>query len=161
MGKLVVLAKFWVTAMVVSMLRTTCHHPPAQTQCRLTAANMTTGDWRRRPLTRDEDGLSGSLQDLQRSELLGPGGLLGPGVDHAEPGDGLILLVPTVLSGHLDELSWCVGGKQAPALVTLDQSIPGAGAQWVDVNAGTRAGWAHHEPPGAEGGSAALVGKTK
>jgi len=32
MGKLVVLAKFCVTAMVVSMLRTTCHQPPADTQ---------------------------------------------------------------------------------------------------------------------------------
>lgn len=28
MGKLVVLAKFWVTAIVVSKLSTTCHHPP-------------------------------------------------------------------------------------------------------------------------------------
>merc|ERR1719150_2223858 len=28
MGKLVLEAKFWVTAMVVSMLRTTCHQPP-------------------------------------------------------------------------------------------------------------------------------------
>ena len=32
MGKLVVLAKFWVTAIVVSRLRTTCHHPPADTR---------------------------------------------------------------------------------------------------------------------------------
>lgn len=32
MGKLVVLAKFCVTAMVVSRLRTTCHQPPADTQ---------------------------------------------------------------------------------------------------------------------------------
>ena len=31
MGKLVVLAKFWVTAIVVSRLRTTCHQPPADT----------------------------------------------------------------------------------------------------------------------------------
>ena len=27
-GKFVLLAKFWVTAIVVSRLRTTCHHPP-------------------------------------------------------------------------------------------------------------------------------------
>lgn len=32
MGKFVVLAKFWVTAIVVSRLRTTCHHPPVETQ---------------------------------------------------------------------------------------------------------------------------------
>lgn len=32
MGKLVLLAKFWVTAMVVSRFRTTCHHPPVDTQ---------------------------------------------------------------------------------------------------------------------------------
>lgn len=30
MGKLVVLEKFWVTAIAVSRLRTTCHHPPTQ-----------------------------------------------------------------------------------------------------------------------------------
>lgn len=30
MGKLVVLEKFWVTAIAVSRLSTTCHHPPTQ-----------------------------------------------------------------------------------------------------------------------------------
>lgn len=97
-------------------------------------------------LTRNEDGLSGSLQDLQRSELLGPGGLLCSGVDHIEPGNSLVLLVPPVLSGHFDELSWRIGGEQTPPLVALDQGVPGAGAKWVDVDTGTRTGRAHYEP---------------
>lgn len=101
-------------------------------------------------LTRHKNGLSGSLQDLKRPELRRPVRLLSPGINHVEPGDGLILLVASVLSGHFDELSRRVGGKQTPPLVSLDQGVPGAGAQRVDVDAGAGAGRTHHEPSEGE-----------
>lgn len=98
-------------------------------------------------LTGHKHGLSGSLEDLQRGELWRPVRLLRPGINHVEPGDSLVLLVASLLSGHLDQLSGGVGGEQAPPLVSLNQSVPGAGAQRVDVDAGAGASWTHHKPP--------------
>lgn len=98
-------------------------------------------------LTRNEDRLPRSLEDLQRQELWRPVRLLCSRVDDAEPGDGLILLVAALLPGHLDNLAGRVGREETPPLVALDQGVPGAGAQGVDVDAGARAGWTHHKPP--------------
>lgn len=97
-------------------------------------------------LTRNKHGFAGFLEDLERSELRRPTGLLRSGIDDVEPGDSLVLLVASVLSGHLDELARGVSGEQAPPLVALNQGIPGTGAQRVNVDAGARASRAHHEP---------------
>lgn len=88
-------------------------------------------------LTGYEDRLSRFLQDLQRRVLRRPVGLLRPGVNHVEPGNGLILLVASIHPGHFDQLPGCVGGEQTPSLVSLDQGVPGTGPQWIYVNAGT------------------------
>lgn len=53
-------------------------------------------------LTGYEDRLSRFLQDLQRRVLRRPVGLLRPGVNHVEPGNGLILLVASIHPGHFD-----------------------------------------------------------
>lgn len=98
-------------------------------------------------LTRHKNGLPGSLEDLQRCELWRPVRLLCSGIDHVEPGDSLVLLVAPVLSGHLDQLAGRVSGEQTPPLVSLNQGVPGAGAQRVDVDAGPGARRAHHKPP--------------
>lgn len=75
------------------------------------------------------------------------------GIDGVEPGDGLVLLVAPVLPGHLDELAGRASGEQTPPLVSLNQGVPGAGAQRVDVDAGAGAGRAHHEPPVRDDGA--------
>lgn len=90
------------------------------------------------------------LQDLQRSELSGPGGLLRAGVNHTEPGDRLVLLVPALFSRHFDKLAGSVCWEQAPALVALNQGVPGARAERVNVNACSGAAGTHHKPPGGE-----------
>lgn len=98
-------------------------------------------------LTRHKNRLPGSLEDLQRQKLWRPVGLLRARIDDVEPGDSLVLLVAPVLPGHLDQLAGRVSGEQTPPLVPLNQGVPGAGAQRVDVDAGAGAGRAHHEPP--------------
>lgn len=98
-------------------------------------------------LTRYKNRFSWFLEDLEWQELWRPVGLLRSGVDDVEPGDRLILLVAALLPGHLDQFAGRVSGEKTPPLVALDQCVPGAGAQWVDVNAGARTGRTHHEPP--------------
>jgi hypothetical protein len=100
------------------------------------------------PLTWDKDGLPGLLQDLQGSELSGPAGLLGAGVHHREPGDGLVLLVSPVFPPYLDQLTGRMRGEETPALVTLHEGVPGTRAQRVYVDPRPGASRAHHKPPG-------------
>lgn len=98
-------------------------------------------------LTRHKHSLPGSLEDLQWLELWRPAWLLRSGIDHCEPGDSLVLLVAPVIPGHLDKLTRSVSGEEAPSLVSLNQGVPGAGAQRVDVDACARASGAHDKPP--------------
>lgn len=79
-------------------------------------------------LTRHKDGLPRFLEDLKRSKIRRPVWLLRPWINHIEPGNSLVLLVATVLSGHLDELAGGVGGEKTPPLVALNEGVPGAGA---------------------------------
>lgn len=86
------------------------------------------------------------MEDLQWRELWRPVRLLSSGINHVEPGDCLVLLVSSLLSGHLDQLAGRVGGEQTPPLVPLNQGVPGAGAQRVDVDAGAGSGRTHYKP---------------
>ena len=88
------------------------------------------------PAPGDEDGLPRVLDGLDRSEPGRPVRGLGLGVDHTEPRDRLVPLLPPLAGLHGDQLLGGVRGEEAPALVTRDEGVPGRGAQGVDVDAG-------------------------
>ena len=86
------------------------------------------------PAARDKDRLSGLLNTLNRLISPGPVTGLGLGIDHVEPGDRLVPLLPSLAGLDCDQLLGSVGGEEAPSLVAGDECVPGRSSKRINVN---------------------------
>ena len=99
------------------------------------------------PAAWDKNRLSGLLDTLNGLISGGPVTGLRLGVDHVEPGDGLVSLLPSLAGLDCDQLFRSVSGEEAPSLVSGNQSVPGRSPEGVNVNAGPRSGRSDNHPP--------------
>ena len=99
------------------------------------------------PAAWDKYRLPGLLNTLNGLISPGPVTGLGLGVDHVEPGDGLVPLLPSLAGLDCDQLLGSVGGEEAPSLVSGDQSVPSRSAERINVYSSARPGRSYHHPP--------------
>lgn len=71
-----------------------------------------------------------------------PVGLLCAGVHPVEPGDSF-----TLDARRQQDAPRGPWREEHPSLVALQQGIPCAGSQWIDVQPAAAAAWSHHKPP--------------
>ena len=99
------------------------------------------------PSARNKDRLTGLLNTLNGLISPGPVTGLGLGIDHVEPGDGLVPLLPSLARLDCDQLLGGVRGEEAPSLVPGDESVPSRGAERINVYPCPRSGGSYHHPP--------------